>query len=115
MYLDTFDYTLNDGEYNSAYIYLLKDEGIPYWEYKHTNSVLSPAMLVKFGTLLGYPLHNCYPDYMPGTDEWLMYHACAYSEADNEYYVACPDEGTGYINPNNIQTFNPSTYQYWGE
>ena len=112
-YYNNFSYSLNDG--NGQYITLLSDVGKPYWKTKRTNSAESPAELVEFGTLLNYSLQNMYDVYEVGTPEWNRFHMCAYSAEDNEYYEACPSTSTGYMNPNSIVMFNPSTYQFWGE
>ena len=112
-YYNNFTYSLNNG--NGQYITLLSDVGKPYWKTKRTNSAESPAELVEFGTLLNYSLQNMYDVYEVGTPEWNRFHMCAYSAEDNEYYEACPSTSTGYMNPNSIVMFNPSTYQFWGE
>ena len=112
-YYNNFTYALNDG--NGQYITLLSDVGKPYWKTKRTNSAESPAELVEFGTLLGYPLQNMYNVYNTGTPEWNRFHMCAYSAEDNEYYEACPSTSTGYMNPNSVVMFDPATYQFWGE
>lgn len=77
--------------------------------------VMKNNLLTKFGTLLGYSLHNCYADYATGTPEWTNFHMCAYSSADNAYFQCCPDLETGTIDPSTITMFDPSTYQFWGE
>ena len=112
-YYDNFKYSRYNGQ--NDYITLITDVGIPYWIQKRTNSAESPAELVEFGTLLGYPLQNMYDVYERGTPEWRQYHMCAYSAEDNEYYEACPSTTTGYMDPNTIKVFDPDTYQFWGE
>ena len=96
----------------STYIELLSDVGVPYWVEKRLNSSTSPELLVKFGQIIGYNLHNCYGDYEVGSDLWLEYHYKVYSEADDLYFDACPYYGKGAIDPSSIVMFNPNTYNF---
>ena len=107
----TYPWRDNDGNF----LYLITEEALPYWEKRKLNSYTSPAVLVEFGKLLGYPLHNCYNDYPEGTSEWSSIHYFAYSEADKTYYSALPDPNSGTIDPSTITMFDPSTYQFWSE
>ena len=100
--------------YRGQYVLIFKNEGIPYWVRKEIDSAGSPAALVDFGNDLGYPLENLFTKYKIGTPEWTQYHMCAYSAADDYYYKACPPSDTNIVNPSDI-TFNPDTYQFWGE
>ena len=119
--LNNFKYTkIPDGTIPNVspechYIILLADAGTPYWIEKRLNSYTSPALLVKFGQDIGYSLHNCYNDYTEGSVEWKNWHMKAYSEADDEYYSACPQYTTGYIDTSRIVMFDPDTYKFWGE
>ena len=108
-----FTYPWRDTSGN--FLYLITEESLPYWEKEKLNSYTSPAVLVEFGTLLNYPLHNCYNDYPEGSSEWQSLHNYAYSEADNAYFSALPDPNSGTIDPNSIPKFNPNTYDFWGE
>ncbi|MBR1985964.1 MAG: hypothetical protein IKA24_03650 [Mogibacterium sp.] len=97
-----------------GYIFLISDEGVPFWKTKRLNSYTSPAILVEFGKDLDYPLHNCYGDYETGTPEWYDIHMKVYSEADDKYFEACPSMHTGYYDEP-IVMFDPATYHFWGE
>ncbi len=119
--LDNFNYTKvpigasAGGECD--YIELIADKGIPYWIEKRLNSYTSPALLVKFGEKLGYPLHNCYNDYTEGTSEWSTWHMYTYytdpDTSEKLYYEACPVYGKGAIDVNSIEMFNPNTFPFW--
>ena len=110
-----FKYTKYDKTSSSGYLKILADEGKPYWISKRANSNVSPSYLVKFGTALGYPLHNCYGDYEEGSAMWEKYHYYVYSETDNLYFEACPEEFTGATDVSTIEQIDLSTYQFWGE
>jgi len=107
-----FKYLKNN---SNGYVYLLTDASVPYWIRKEVDSATSPALLVQFGSDLGYPLKNMYGEYTPGTSEWQQFHMYAYSEADDTYFQACPNSSTGTVSSSDITMFNPNTYQFWGE
>lgn len=100
---------------DNGYLSILADEGKPYWVTRRANSYISPTFLVKFGTALGYPLHNCYYDYEEGSDMWRAFHTYAYSEADDLYFSACPGISSGYTDLTTIEQINLKNYQFWGE
>lgn len=89
------DYLQNTTKYEKNYIdkngemlYLtrIQDEGIPEWVSGEWDSYSSPAMLVEFGAMIGYPMHNMYGDYPIGSEGWIMYHFFAKSKSDGTMY-----------------------------
>ncbi len=119
---DNYSYTrvpYGDQPYDEdgGYIYFITEESVPYWITQRHNSYTSPAMLVKFGELLDYPLHNMYGDYDREKQpvEWRNFHMYAYSEADDAYFECCPSMETGWTDLDNVPMFDPDNYKFWGE
>lgn len=96
--LRTFKYLKNDG---TNLVFLLEDEGVPYFELKEWDSYVSPAALCEFAEKIGGfdEIHNCYWDYPRGSDEWKSTHyLCRVSIGDDiRYYQACPLSTTNIV------------------
>ena len=102
-------------EGQSGYVYLAADEGVPVWKTEpyRFDSYTSPAILVEFGRMIGYPMVSLYGKYPVGSEEWIMYHYIAESTEDGSRYAFCPGKETGYIDAASIKPIDFKTYEFY--
>lgn len=96
------------------YVSLAAEEGVPFWKFLpyEFNSYTSPAMLVQFGDMIGYPLKSLYGKYYYGTPEWSIWHMKAQSVKDGSYYQFCHVEDNR-IDKASIKQINLSTWNFY--
>lgn len=99
---------------SGSYVFLAAEEGVPFWkDYPYElNSFDSPALLVRFGEMIHYPLKNLYDKYEYGTKEWSMYHMCAESVEDDSRYKFChaPDN---VVDVSKVKQINLSKWKFY--